>query len=210
MVNIVLLGPPGSGKGTQAEMIGSEYGWPQISTGNILRHAIEEGSDLGKKAKSYMDEGELVPDDLVDEIVKQRLGKPDCEGGYLLDGFPRDVHQAKALDSFSKIKLVIDIQVPDEQIISRLSGRRVCDCGQTYHIQFNPPKGEGVCDLCGKKLIHREDDQPDTISHRLEVYHRKTEPLIEFYRGHGVLEVVDGTKHIDDIFEAIKSKIDKL
>ena len=169
MANVIMLGPPGSGKGTQAEMIEEEFGWPQISTGNILRHAIDAGTELGKKAKAFMDGGNLVPDKVVDGIVEERLVHEDCKGGFVLDGFPRDLEQAEALSGFSRIDMVFDIKTPDEMIVDRLAGRRVCDCGETYHLANHPPKVDGICDECGEKLYHRDDDQPETIKHRLEV-----------------------------------------
>jgi adenylate kinase len=207
MANIVMLGPPGSGKGTQAERISEKYGWPQISTGNILRHAIETGSELGKKAKEFMDAGELLPDEIVDSIVEERLSHDDCKDGFILDGFPRDIEQAKDLQNFISLDVVFDVNVEDDLIIDRLGMRRVCDCGETYHLKFNPPKKEGICDRCGDGIYQRQDDNEKTIRHRLSVYHEKTEPLIEFYKSLDLLVVLEGSKDIDDVFHDIVSKI---
>jgi len=204
MANVVMLGPPGSGKGTQAERISAEFGWPHISTGDILRHAIESRTRLGRKAKGWIDRGELVPDEVVDGIVRERVSSKDCESGFVLDGFPRDLEQAHALELIAPIGLVFDIKLPDDLIVKRLSLRRVCDCGETYHLEFNPTKKPGVCDRCGKSLYQREDDHEVTIRHRLGVYHRQTEPLIGFYRGKGLLVEIDGTKDIAAIFNDIK------
>lgn len=208
-MNIIMLGPPGAGKGTQAQMLAEKYGIPQISTGDMLRAAVAEGTELGKKAKEYMDKGQLVPDEVVIGIVKERLSKPDCEKGFILDGFPRTVAQAEALDKMlaemgKKIDYVINIVVPDEEILKRLTGRRTCrKCGAMYHVIYNPPKVEGVCDKCGGELYQRDDDKEETIKNRLSVYHSQTAPLIEYYRKKGVLVDIDGTKDIKSIFEDI-------
>jgi adenylate kinase len=207
MANLIMLGPPGSGKGTQAERISHVHGWPQISTGNILRHAIEAKTRLGLEAKAFMDRGELVPDEVVDGIVRERLSHADCAGGFILDGFPRDLEQAKALGEIAAIGVVFDIQVPDDVLVERLSARRVCDCGETYHLRHNPPKKAGVCDSCGKGIYQREDDSEGTIRRRLQVYHRQTEPLIEYYSGKGILAAVDGTLEIGEITKRIESKL---
>jgi adenylate kinase len=207
MANIIMLGPPGSGKGTQAERISEKFGWPQISTGNILRHAIENKTQLGLQARGYIDRGELVPDKVVDGIVSERLSHKDCAKGFILDGFPRDLEQAKALEKITQIDAVFDIKVPDETLIKRLSARRVCDCGETYHLIHNPPKKGGICDKCGKKVYQRKDDTEATISHRLSVYHQQTEPLISFYRKRNLLIEIDGIKNIEDIFASIKSHL---
>jgi adenylate kinase len=207
MANLIMLGPPGSGKGTQAERVSRLHGWPQVSTGNILRHAIEAKTRLGLEAKAWMDRGELVPDEVVDGIVKERLSHADCAGGFILDGFPRDLEQAKALGEIAPIDVVFDIQVPDDLLVERLSARRVCDCGETYHLKHNPPKKAGVCDACGKGVYQREDDREETIRRRLQVYHRQTEPLIKYYSNEGILVVVDGTADIGEISERIESKL---
>ena len=207
MTNIILLGPPGCGKGTQAERLSQKYGWPQVSTGNILRHAIESKTELGLKAKAYMDRGELVPDKVVDDIVEERLSHVDCAKGFVLDGFPRDIEQAKDLDKIAKIDFVFDIEVPQEVIVTRLSQRRVCDCGETYHLEYKPPKKPGICDKCGKQIYQREDDREQTIKHRLQVYHKQTEPLVRYYKKQRNLVEIDGSKSIDDIFHTIYSRI---
>ncbi len=212
-MNLIMLGPPGAGKGTQAKMLVDKLGIPQISTGDMLRAAVAEGTELGKKAKEYMDKGQLVPDEVVIGIVKERLAKPDCEKGFILDGFPRTVPQAEALDGIleemgRKIDYVINIVVPDEEILKRLTGRRTCKkCGAMYHVVYNPPKKEGVCDKCGGELYQRDDDKEETIKNRLKVYADQTAPLVEYYRGKGVLVDIDGTKGIDDIFQDILKAI---
>ena len=204
-MKIIMLGAPGAGKGTQAKKISEKYGIPHISTGDIFRSNIKNGTELGKKAKSYMDQGLLVPDELVVDLVVDRLAKDDCEKGCVLDGFPRTIPQAEALDAAlaeksDAVDMAIDIEVPDENIINRMSGRRACvNCGATYHIVHVPPKAEGICDVCGKELILRDDDKPETVKKRLDVYHEQTQPLIDYYSGKGVLKEVDGTKDMDDV-----------
>jgi adenylate kinase len=205
-MKIVLLGPPGAGKGTQAKQISNNYNIPHISTGDMFRKNISEKTALGIKAKEYMDKGLLVPDELTIEIVKDRLGNEDCKNGFLLDGFPRTVKQAEALDLFltEEIDTALLIKVPRDSIIERMTGRRVCPkCGATYHIKFNPAKVENKCDVCGSELIQRKDDSVETVEERLDVYHRQTEPLVEYYKSKNVLGTVDGTKHIDDVFKDI-------
>ncbi len=208
-MNIIMLGPPGAGKGTQAKMLVEEFGIPQISTGDMLRAAVAEGTELGKKAKEYMDRGQLVPDEVVIGIVRERLSKPDCHKGFILDGFPRTVPQAEALDKIlqemgKRIDCVINIVVPDEEILKRLTGRRTCrKCGAMYHVEFNPPKKEGVCDKCGGELYQRDDDKEETIRKRLEVYKAQTEPLVDYYKKKGVLVNIDGTKTIQEIYQDI-------
>ncbi len=208
-MNLIMLGPPGAGKGTQAKMLVEKLGIPQISTGDMLRAAVAEGTELGKKAKEYMDKGQLVPDEVVIGIVKERLSKPDCEKGFILDGFPRTVPQAEALDKIleemgKRIDYVINIVVPDEEILKRLTGRRTCKkCGAMYHVIYNPPKQEGVCDKCGGELYQRDDDKEETIKNRLKVYAEQTAPLVDYYRKKGVLVDIDGTKSINEIFEDI-------
>lgn len=199
-MNLILLGAPGAGKGTQAEVICEHLRIPAISTGNIIREALSAGTELGLKAKSYMDEGKLVPDDVVIAIIKERLSKPDCQNGFILDGFPRTVPQAEALDEMGvRIDKVIDIEVSDEKIQQRLSGRRVCGaCGSSYHILYKPSSQEGVCNKCGGALIQRKDDQPDTIEERLHVYHEQTEPLKDYYAKAGKLTVVEGQEEVAD------------
>lgn len=204
-MNIMLFGAPGAGKGTQAKFIIEKYGIPQISTGDILRAAIKEGTAMGLEAKKYMDEGKLVPDSTIIGIIKDRLSMDDCKNGFILDGFPRTIAQAEALEVLMKemgIKLdkVISLNVPDELIVGRVTGRRVCkECGASFHVEFNPPKVEGVCDFCGGELIQRKDDTAETVTKRLGEYHAQTAPLFDFYMERGVLVDLDGTKDIDEI-----------
>ena len=208
-MKIIMLGAPGAGKGTQAKKLAERYSIPHISTGDIFRANIKNGTELGKKAKAYMDEGALVPDDLVVDLVVDRFKNSDCINGYVLDGFPRTIPQAEALEAAlnaigETVDFAINVEVPDENIVNRMSGRRACvGCGATYHIKYNPPKVEGVCDSCGEKLILRDDDKPETVKNRLSVYHVQTQPLIDFYNNKSVLAEVDGTKDMDDVFNAI-------
>ena len=199
-MNVILLGAPGAGKGTQAEIISAKLGIPTISTGNILREAVKNGTEIGLKAKSFMDAGQLVPDDVVIGIIKERLAKDDCANGFILDGFPRTIPQAEALDAMGVIiDKVIDIEVPDEKIAARMSGRRVCkDCGSSYHLEYKAPKAEGVCDACDGELIQRKDDAPETVLDRLAVYHKQTEPLKDYYSKKGILRIVEGQEEIAD------------
>ncbi|MBQ3416761.1 MAG: adenylate kinase [Ruminococcus sp.] len=199
-MKLILLGAPGAGKGTQAAVISERYHIPQISTGNIIREALKSGTEMGLKAKSYMDEGKLVPDDVVIGIIKDRLAQPDCESGFILDGFPRTIPQAEALDSMGVvIDKVIDIEVPDDVIVNRMSGRRVCEkCGRPYHIVNLKPKVEGICDDCTGALIQRKDDQIDTVKARLDIYHRETEPLKGYYEKQNKLYVVEGQNSVEE------------
>lgn len=199
-MNIILLGAPGAGKGTQAAVLAEHYNIPTISTGNIIREALRTGTEMGKKAKSYMDAGQLVPDEVVIGIVKDRLAEDDCKNGFILDGFPRTIPQAEALDNMGvNIEYVVDIEVSDETIINRLSGRRVCqDCGRPYHLVNLKPKTEGICDACGGTLVQRKDDHIDTIKNRLEIYHKETEPLVDYYKKQGKLSVVHGRDSVED------------
>lgn len=199
-MNLILLGAPGAGKGTQAEVICDKLNIPTISTGNVLREALKNGTELGLKAKSFMDSGALVPDQLVIDIIKERLSKDDCQNGFILDGFPRTVPQAEALDEMGvQIDKVIDIEVADEKIMERLSGRRVCqDCGASYHVDYKPSKVEGTCDKCGGATVQRKDDHPDTIKDRLAVYHEQTEPLKDYYTKTGKLTIVEGQEEVAD------------
>ena len=214
-MKVIMLGAPGAGKGTQAKKLAAAYSIPHISTGDIFRANIKEGTELGKKAKAYMDAGQLVPDELVCDLVVDRIQQDDCKNGYLLDGFPRTIPQPEALDAAveklgEKIDYAVNIDVPDDNIINRMSGRRACvGCGATYHIVFNPPKVEDVCDVCGKSLILRDDDKPETVKTRLDVYHAQTQPLIDYYAGRGVLVTVDGTQNMDKVFADIKDILDK-
>ncbi len=199
-MNLILLGAPGAGKGTQAEVISEALNIPQISTGNILREAVKNGTEYGLKAKAAMESGSLVSDDIVIGILKDRIAEDDCKNGYILDGFPRNVPQAEALEKMGvKIDKVIEIFVPDETIQKRLSGRRVCEgCGASYHVDFKPSKEEGKCDKCGGNVVQRKDDHPDTVIERLKVYHDQTAPLKDFYAGRGILETVEGQEDVAD------------
>ena len=208
-MKIIMLGAPGAGKGTQAKMIAQEYGIPHVSTGDIFRANIKNGTELGKEAKQYMDQGLLVPDELTVKILLDRVAQPDCESGYVLDGFPRTIPQAQVLDEAleklgEKIDYAVDGDVPDENIVKRMSGRRTClKCGATYHVEHIPPKKEGICDSCGSELVLRDDDKPETVQNRLKVYHNQTQPLIEYYTEKGVLRTVDGTLAMQDVFRNI-------
>lgn len=208
-MKIIMLGAPGAGKGTQAKRIAEKYGIPHISTGDIFRANIKNGTELGKKAKTYMDQGALVPDELTCDLVMDRIQQEDCQKGFVLDGFPRTIPQAEALDAALKkigqtMDYAIDVDVPDENIISRMSGRRAClSCGATYHITFNPTREEGKCDACGSETVLRDDDKPETVQKRLEVYHAQTQPLIDYYKEQNILKTVDGTRPMDEVFEAI-------
>lgn len=213
-MKIIMLGAPGAGKGTQAKRIAAKYGVPHISTGDIFRANIKNGTELGKKAKVYMDQGLLVPDELVVDLIMDRFQEPDCVKGYVLDGFPRTIPQAKALDDAlaknnDAVEYAIDVDVPDENIVTRMSGRRACvGCGATYHLVTIPPKKEGICDTCGGELILRDDDKPETVQKRLTVYHEQTQPLIDYYKGKGVLKTVDGTKTPEEAFDEIVAIIE--
>ena len=208
-MKIIMLGAPGAGKGTQAKMIADKYGVPHVSTGDIFRANIKNGTELGMEAKKYMDQGLLVPDELTVKILLDRVSQPDCKNGYVLDGFPRTIPQAEVLDEAlaelgESIDYAIDVDVPDENIVKRMSGRRACvSCGATYHVVHVPPKKEGICDRCGSELILRDDDKPETVKNRLDVYHKQTQPLIDFYTKKGVLKTVDGTVDMQDVFKAI-------
>lgn len=209
MKKIIMLGAPRAGKGTQAKMIAEKYAIPHVSTGDIFRANIKNGTELGKEAKKYMDQGKLVPDELTVKILLDRVAQPDCANGYVLDGFPRTIPQAEVLDKAlrelgDKIDYAINVDVPDENIVNRMGGRRACvGCGATYHIKYNAPKVENTCDTCGGELIIRDDDKPETVQNRLSVYHEQTQPLIDFYEKQGVLKTVDGTVDMNDVFAAI-------
>lgn len=208
-MKIIMLGAPGAGKGTQAKMIADKYGVPHISTGDIFRANIKNGTELGMEAKKYMDQGLLAPDELTVRILLDRVAQDDCKNGYVLDGFPRTIPQAEVLDSEltklgDHIDYAINVDVPDENIVKRMSGRRAClTCGATYHIEHVPPKKEGICDVCGSELVLRDDDKPETVKNRLNVYHEQTQPLIDFYTKKGVLKTVDGTVPMEEVFAAI-------
>ena len=208
-MKIIMLGAPGAGKGTQAKKIAEKYGIPHISTGDIFRANIKNQTELGKKAKSYMDQGMLVPDELTLELIMDRFTNDDCKNGYVLDGFPRTIPQAEALtkalsDKQDAVDYAINVDVPDEAIVTRMSGRRAClACGGTYHIKFNPTKVEGICDACGGELVLRDDDKPETVQKRLTVYHEQTQPLIDYYKKQGILKSVGGTVPMDEVFRSI-------
>ncbi len=208
-MKIIMLGAPGAGKGTQAKRIAEKYQIPHISTGDIFRANIKEGTELGAKAKAFMDQGLLVPDELTVALVADRIVKDDCKDGFVLDGFPRTIPQAQALEDAlakmgSRMDFAIDVDVPDESIVSRMGGRRACvGCGSTYHLVYAPTKTEGVCDKCGGETVLRDDDKPETVQKRLSVYHDQTQPLIEFYSNQGILKSVDGTQPMEDVFAAI-------
>ena len=208
-MKIIMLGAPGAGKGTQAKMIAEKYSVPHISTGDIFRANIKNGTELGMEAKKYMDQGLLVPDELTVKILLDRVANDDCKNGYVLDGFPRTIPQAEVLDKAltelgDQIDYAVNVEVPDENIIKRMGGRCAClSCGATYHIEHIPPKTEGICDTCGKELVLRDDDKPETVKNRLDVYHKQTQPLIDFYSAKGVLKTVDGTVDMKDVFAAI-------
>lgn len=215
-MNIILMGLPGAGKGTQASEIVKKYPIPHISTGDMFRKAIKEETDLGKEAKSYMDRGELVPDEVTIGIVRERLAEEDAKKGFLLDGFPRTVEQADALNEIlsdldRKVDAVMNIEVAEEELMNRLTGRRICEvCGTTYHLVFNPPKVEGVCDLDGGKLYQREDDNPETVANRLSVNVKQTKPLLDFYENQGVLKNIDGSRQIDNVTEDVIQILESL
>jgi adenylate kinase len=210
-VQVIFMGLPGAGKGTQAERIVSEFGIPHISTGDMFRAAMAEATELGLKAKSFMDQGLLVPDEVTIGIVRERFQKPDCEKGFLLDGFPRTLAQAEALDNMladlgRKIDVVINLQVPREKLLARLTGRRICkSCGATYHVEFNPPATEGKCDKCGGELYQRSDDTEEVVATRLDVNIKQSEPILKYYEEKGLLQTIDGEQPIDQVYEKIAS-----
>ena len=208
-MKIIMLGAPGAGKGTQAKKIAEKYQIPHISTGDIFRANIKGGTELGMKAKTFMDQGMLVPDEITIGMLMDRIGQEDCINGYVLDGFPRTIPQAESLtkalaERGEKVDYAINVDVPDENIINRMSGRRAClGCGATYHITFNPPVKEGICDTCGQELVLRDDDKPETVKKRLDVYHQQTQPLIDYYKNAEALAEVDGTQPMDAVFQGI-------
>ena len=211
-MKLILLGAPGAGTGTQAEIICQKKDIPTISTGNILREALKNGTEMGLKAKTFMESGQLVPDEILIGIIKDRLAEDDCRNGFILDGFPRTIPQAEALDAMGvEIDAVLDIEVPDEEIVSRMSGRRVCEaCGSSYHVLYKQPKVEGKCDSCGGTLIQRKDDHPDTVKERLEVYHTQTEPLKEYYSNQGKLLVVHGQDEVESTTKLVLEALEDL
>jgi adenylate kinase len=214
-MNIVLLGPPGSGKGTQAKMIADKYMVKHISTGDILRENVRNATALGKEAKKFMDAGQLVPDSVLIGIIKDRLAKDDIKAGWMLDGYPRTIPQADALEKIlpslgQKMNVVLNVDVPDKELVGRLSGRRMCKCGVSYHLQFNPPKAAGKCDVCGGELYHRDDDKAEAIMKRLDAYHKQTQPLIDYYTKKGIIANINGTGDIKAIFGNIGKVLDKI
>ena len=208
-MKLILLGAPGSGKGTQADLICQRYGIPAVSTGNIIREAMASGSPMGTEAKKFVDGGNLVPDDVVIGIIKERLAQPDCAKGFILDGFPRTVPQAEALDTMGiVIDKVVGLELDDKIIEERLTGRRVCECGATYHTVFNPPANSGVCDKCSKDLVVRKDDQPDTVRARLQVYHDQTEPLKAYYKAQNKLRLVQSQEKLEDTTQLVRNALE--
>lgn len=210
-MKIIFLGAPGAGKGTQAEIVAEKFGIPTVSTGNIIREALKNGTEMGLKAKSFIEAGQLVPDEVVIGIIKERLANDDCKNGFILDGFPRTIPQAEALDAMGiSIDKVVDIEVPDENIMERMTGRRVCGtCGASYHLMFKKPLKDGICDSCGGELVQRKDDAPETVSDRLRVYHEQTEPLKDFYGKAGKLSVVEGLGTVSEITERVLKALEE-
>lgn len=201
-MRIVLLGPPGIGKGSYAKELSKRLDIPHISTGDIFREEIKKETELGKKVKEYVEKGELVPDEIVIEVVRNRLSQPDCQKGFILDGFPRTLNQAKALDEITKIDIVFNFEAPIEVIIDRVSGRRICKkCGAIYHIKYNPPQKDGICDICGGELYQREDDKPEIVKHRLEVYNKQFKPIVEYYKEKGILVTVNAARKINEVVD---------
>ena len=211
-MKLILLGAPGAGKGTQAEIISEKYNIPTISTGNIIRAALKNGTEMGLKAKAYIDSGRLVPDDVVIGIIKERLAEDDCQNGFILDGFPRTIPQAKALDSMNvSIDAALSLEVSDREIVKRMSGRRVCEkCGASYHTEYKKPKTEGICDGCGAPLIIRKDDEPDTVLDRLDIYHKQTEPLKSYYKNQGKLITVEGQPKVEDTTKLVLDTLSEI
>ncbi len=211
-MKLILLGAPGAGKGTQAEIISEKYNIPTISTGNIIRAALKNGTEMGLKAKAYIDSGRLVPDDVVIGIIKERLAQDDCKGGFILDGFPRTIPQAEALDNMNiAVDAALSLEVADREIVKRMSGRRVCEkCGASYHTEFKKPETDGICDACGGALVIRKDDEPDTVLDRLDIYHKQTEPLKSYYKSQGKLITVEGQKEVEDTTKLVLATLSEI
>lgn len=204
---IIIIGPQGSGKGTQAEALAREFVIPHISSGEIFRQHINNRTEIGQKVKLYLDQGKLVPDELTDAIIKNRISQDDCRTGFILDGYPRNTGQARALEKIAKIDVVLEIWISDREVVTRLSGRRVCSCGATYHIKYKPPKREGICDQCGRAIKRRDDEAPEVLNQRLAIYHRETEPLLDYYRGQRLLIKVNGEQSISEVTSEMLSKL---
>lgn len=211
MLKLIIFGPPSAGKGTQAQRLSKKYGIPQIATGDLLREAVAKKTPLGVKIKSYLDTGRLGPDDLIVQLISERVSKPDCADGYILDGFPRTMGQAEELDKMTKVDLVLNIVVDFEALVERAIGRRICrQCAAVYHVKFNPPEKEGICDKCGSELIQRDDDKEDTVRNRLRIYMEQTAPLVEHFRGQGILVDIDGSKGIEGVFDQMVDAIERV
>lgn len=211
MLKLIIFGPPSAGKGTQAQRLSGKYGIPQIATGDLLREAVAKQTPLGKKIKSYLDSGRLGPDDLIVQLISERVSRPDCEDGYILDGFPRTIGQAEELDKMTDVDLVLNIVVDFEALVERAVGRRICgDCAAVYHVRFNPPKVQGICDKCGSQLVQRDDDKEETVRNRLKIYMEQTAPLVEHFKAKGILVDVDGSRGIDGVFDQMVHSIERV
>ena len=211
MLKLIIFGPPSAGKGTQAQRLSKKYGIPQIATGDLLREAVAKKTPLGVKIKSYLDSGRLGPDDLIVQLISERVSKPDCADGYILDGFPRTMGQAEELDKMTKVDIVLNIVVDFEMLVERAIGRRICkQCAAVYHVKFNPPEKEGVCDKCGAELIQRDDDKEDTVRNRLRIYMEQTAPLVDHFKKQGILVDIDGSRGIDGVFDQMVDAIEKV
>ena len=210
-MKLIIFGPPSAGKGTQAQRLSKKYGIPQIATGDLLREAVAKKTPLGVKIKSYLDSGRLGPDDLIVQLISERVSKPDCADGYILDGFPRTMGQAEELDKMTKVDIVLNIVVDFEMLVERAIGRRICkQCAAVYHVKFNPPEKEGVCDKCGAELIQRDDDKEDTVRNRLRIYMEQTAPLVDHFKKQGILVDIDGSRGIDGVFDQMVDAIEKV
>ncbi len=211
MLKLIIFGPPSAGKGTQAQRLSKKYGIPQIATGDLLREAVAKQTPLGVKIKSYLDTGRLGPDDLIVQLISDRVSKPDCAGGYILDGFPRTMGQAEELDKMTQVDIVLNIVVDFEMLVERAIGRRICpECAAVYHVKFNPPRSQGVCDKCGSELVQRDDDKEDTVRNRLRIYMEQTAPLVEHFKRMGILVDIDGSRGIDGVFDQMVAAVEKV